>query len=71
MKPCRSAAARESYLVADRILEVAKQTGAQAFHPGYGFLSENEDFAEAASAPAWSSSARRHRPSARWASNRR
>jgi 3-methylcrotonyl-CoA carboxylase alpha subunit len=41
------AAARESYLVADRILEVAKNTGAEAIHPGYGFLSENEDFAEA------------------------
>ncbi|HNT38258.1 MAG TPA: acetyl/propionyl/methylcrotonyl-CoA carboxylase subunit alpha [Rubrivivax sp.] len=41
------AAARESYLVAERILEVAKATGAQAIHPGYGFLSENEDFAEA------------------------
>ena len=39
--------ARESYLVAERILEVAKQTGAEAIHPGYGFLSENEDFAEA------------------------
>jgi 3-methylcrotonyl-CoA carboxylase alpha subunit len=40
-------AARESYLVADRILQAAKQTGAEAVHPGYGFLSENEDFAEA------------------------
>jgi 3-methylcrotonyl-CoA carboxylase alpha subunit len=40
-------AARESYLVADRILEVAKQTGAEAIHPGYGFLSENDVFAEA------------------------
>jgi 3-methylcrotonyl-CoA carboxylase alpha subunit len=40
------AAARESYLRADRILEVAMRTGAQAIHPGYGFLSENEDFAE-------------------------
>ena len=39
------AAARESYLVAERILEVAKKTGAEAIHPGYGFLSENEDFA--------------------------
>ena len=41
------AAARESYLVGARILEVAKRTGAEAIHPGYGFLSENEDFAEA------------------------
>ncbi len=41
------AAARESYLVAERILEAARQTGAEAVHPGYGFLSENEDFAEA------------------------
>jgi 3-methylcrotonyl-CoA carboxylase alpha subunit len=41
------AAAKESYLRGDRILEVAKRTGAQAIHPGYGFLSENEDFAEA------------------------
>jgi 3-methylcrotonyl-CoA carboxylase alpha subunit len=40
-------AARESYLVAERILEAARATGAQAIHPGYGFLSENEDFAEA------------------------
>ncbi len=41
------AAAKESYLVAEKILEAAKKTGAQAIHPGYGFLSENEDFAEA------------------------
>ena len=41
------AAARESYLVGGRILEVAKRTGAEAIHPGYGFLSENENFAEA------------------------
>ncbi|MCC6561269.1 MAG: acetyl/propionyl/methylcrotonyl-CoA carboxylase subunit alpha [Xanthomonadales bacterium] len=37
----------ESYLLGDVILEAAKQTGAQAIHPGYGFLSENADFAEA------------------------
>ena len=41
------AAARESYLVAERILEAAKATGAEAVHPGYGFLSENAGFAEA------------------------
>ncbi len=37
----------ESYLRADRILEVAKKTGADAIHPGYGFLSENAGFAQA------------------------
>ncbi|MFN5156993.1 MAG: acetyl-CoA carboxylase biotin carboxylase subunit [Betaproteobacteria bacterium] len=39
------APSRESYLVADRIVAAAKATGAEAIHPGYGFLSENEDFA--------------------------
>ncbi|MCW5636265.1 MAG: acetyl/propionyl/methylcrotonyl-CoA carboxylase subunit alpha [Rubrivivax sp.] len=39
------APSRESYLVADRIIAAAKSTGAEAIHPGYGFLSENEDFA--------------------------
>jgi len=38
---------RESYLRADRILEAAKKRGAQAIHPGYGFLSENAEFAKA------------------------
>jgi len=40
------APSRESYLVADKIIVAAKQTGAQAIHPGYGFLSENEAFAK-------------------------
>ena len=41
-----AAPSRESYLLADKIIEAAKQTGAQAIHPGYGFLSENEAFAK-------------------------
>jgi propionyl-CoA carboxylase alpha chain len=40
-----AAPSRESYLQADRIIAACKQTGAQAVHPGYGFLSENEAFA--------------------------
>ena len=39
--------ARESYLRGDRIIEAAKATAAEAIHPGYGFLSENADFAQA------------------------
>ncbi len=39
------APSRESYLVMDRIIQACKDTGAQAVHPGYGFLSENEQFA--------------------------
>ena len=39
--------ARDSYLVGEKIIDAAKATGAEAIHPGYGFLSENADFAQA------------------------
>jgi len=39
------APSRESYLIMDRIIDACRKTGAQAVHPGYGFLSENEEFA--------------------------
>jgi len=41
------ASPRDSYLRSERILQAARDTGAEAIHPGYGFLSENEDFARA------------------------
>ena len=48
--PIGPAPARESYLVSEKIIAVARQTGAEAIHPGYGFLSENADFAKACAA---------------------
>ena len=42
-----AAAVGESYLVADKLIDAAKKTGADAIHPGYGFLSENSAFAKA------------------------
>jgi acetyl/propionyl-CoA carboxylase alpha subunit len=45
--PIGPAAARESYLVPEKIIAAAQATGAEAIHPGYGFLSENADFADA------------------------
>ncbi|MSP00529.1 MAG: acetyl/propionyl/methylcrotonyl-CoA carboxylase subunit alpha [Acetobacteraceae bacterium] len=47
--PIGPAPARESYLVGERIIDAARQSGAEAIHPGYGFLSENADFADACS----------------------
>jgi 3-methylcrotonyl-CoA carboxylase alpha subunit len=48
--PIGAAPPRESYLNIDRIIDAARQSGAQAIHPGYGFLSENPAFADACAA---------------------
>ena len=45
-----AAPSKDSYLVADKILQVAKDCGADCIHPGYGFLSENSEFAKACEA---------------------
>jgi 3-methylcrotonyl-CoA carboxylase alpha subunit len=56
----------DSYLRGDRIIAAALRTGAQAIHPGYGFLSENPGFVDDVRPPVWSSSAPPPAPSAPW-----
>jgi 3-methylcrotonyl-CoA carboxylase alpha subunit len=65
------APARESYLQGVAIVAAAKANGAQAIHPGYGFLSENEDFAEQCAAAGIVFIGPPPRRSARWARSRR
>ena len=59
--PIGPAPAAQSYLSIERVLEAAARTGAQAIHPGYGFLSENVEFARACE----KAGHRLHRPAGR------
>ncbi len=56
------APAQESYLVGEKIIAAARETGAEAIHPGYGFLSENGPFAEAVETRGARHRRGRHRP---------
>lgn len=57
----------QSYLKVDRIIETAKMAGAKAIHPGYGFLSENAEFAMRCEEEGWCLLALPRTQSARWA----
>jgi pyruvate carboxylase len=62
-----ASAARESYLVGEKIIAAPSATGAEAIHPGYGFLSENAEFAQRGDRVlGWSGSARSPPASPRW-----
>ena len=73
-RPCASARppAAQSYLVMPALIQAALQTGAEAIHPGYGFLAERAEFSRlCAASRASSSSAPRRRASSSWATRRR
>jgi 3-methylcrotonyl-CoA carboxylase alpha subunit len=59
--------AAQSYLLGERIIEAAQRSGAQAIHPGYGFLSENAGFARLCERRGWCLSGHRRTPSTPWA----